>query len=280
MMTKISVVTTSFNHDAFLEETLESVRSQSYAEVEHVVVDGRSMDGTLALLESKTGEEWKHLRWTSEPDGGQTQAMNKGLRLATGEIIGWLNSDDRYRPGCLEKVARAFADNPDVDVIYGDYTFIDERGAHLRVRREIEFSMLVLLYLGPPHIPTTSTFFRRRIFDEGNWLDESLQYAMDHEFFIRLATKGYRFKHLGAVLADFRLHPSSKTCSMAGSQISESRIATRRHSPVALRIKNEVIRSMCLGVLKVLAVLARYGEKAVRGYYLPERIGNYIRPIG
>jgi glycosyltransferase involved in cell wall biosynthesis len=278
-MSKISVVTTSLNHAKFLDETLESVRSQDYADVEHIVLDGGSSDGTLALLEAKSGTEWKHLRWISERDDGQTQAMNKGLRMATGDIIGWLNSDDRYRPGCLDTVAKVFAQNPDIDVLYGDYTFMDENGQHLRVRREIEFSRLVLLYYRVPHIPTTSTFFRRRIFDDGNWLDESLQYAMDHEFYVRLATSGYRFKHVSALLADFRLHSTSKTCTMATRQLAEGRMAMHKYSPVALGVKNKALRALCLGVMQTAAPLARYTEKLFRGYYLPDSIIGRERAI-
>jgi glycosyltransferase involved in cell wall biosynthesis len=184
-MSKISIVTPSLNQGAYLNETLESVRIQNYADVEHLILDGVSTDATLALLQSKSGHNWEHLHWTSERDGGCTQALNKGLRLATGDIIGWLNSDDRYRAGCFETIAKIFAQNPDIDIVYGDFTFMDEHGAHMRVRREIEFSRLVLFYHRISLIPSTATFFRRRIFDEGNFFDESLQFAMDYEFFVR-----------------------------------------------------------------------------------------------
>jgi hypothetical protein len=204
--------------------------------------------------------------------------MNKGLRMATGDIIGWLNSDDRYRPGCLDTVAKVFAQNPDVDVLFGDYTLMDEKGTHLRVRREIEFSRFVLLYHHVLYIPTTSTFFRRRIFDEDNWLDESFQYAMDHEFFVRLAMKGYRFKHVRSVMADFRLHPLSKTCAMGARQLAEGRIAMYKYSPIALGVRSRALRTLCLGTLQTAAAIARYTEKFVRGYYLPERIAERVHP--
>jgi glycosyltransferase involved in cell wall biosynthesis len=272
---KISIVTPSLNQGAFVDEMLESVRSQNYPDVEHIVVDGGSSDETLPLLSSKSGAGWDHLRWTSEHDGGQTQALNKGFRQATGSIIGWLNADDRYRPGCFEIATRIFAENPDVDVIYGDYTFMDEKGIHLRVRREIAFNRLVLLHHHMNYIPTTSTFFRRRIFDDDNWLDESLQYAMDHEFYLRLAARGYRFKHVPAVFADFRIHATSKTCARPERAYAESRIARQRYSPVASGVKNKALRAVSLGALRTAAAAARYGEKLIRGYYLPER----LRPV-
>jgi glycosyltransferase involved in cell wall biosynthesis len=278
-MSKVSIVTPSLNQGAYLAETLESIRIQNYADVEHLVLDGVSTDGTVALLQTRTGPEWQHLHWISERDGGCTQALNKGIRLATGDIIGWLNSDDRYRAGCLETVAKVFAQNPDIDIVYGDFTFMDEQGSHLRVRREIEFSRLVLFYHRISSIPSTSTFFRRRIFDEGNFFDESLQFAMDYEFFVRLANKGYRFKHVHALLADFRLHPASKTCATGARQLEETRMTMRKYSPVALAVKNKVLRTLCFGVMQIAAPLARYTEKFFRGYYLPDSIVKREHPI-
>jgi glycosyltransferase involved in cell wall biosynthesis len=278
-MMRISIVTPSLNQGAYLNETLESVRKQDYADVEHLVLDGISTDETIPLLQSKSGTEWRHLRWLSERDGGCTQALNKGIRLSTGDIVGWLNSDDRYRAGCLDIVAKAFEQDPDLDVVYGDFTFMDEHGAHLRVRREIEFSRLVLFYHRISPIPSTSTFFRRRIFDHGNYFDESLQYAMYYEFFVRQANKGYRFKHVHALLADFRLHPASKTCATGARQIAETRMTMMQFSPVALRVKNHVLRSICLAAMQIAARAVRYSEKLLRGYYLPDRIVGRERPL-
>jgi len=270
-MISISIVTTSFNHAAFLQQTLDSVQTQSFPAHEHIVVDGASTDSTLELLAAKRGPGWEHLRWISEPDGGQTQAMNKGLRMATGDVIGWLNSDDIYRPSCFELVARVFEEHPEVDVLYGDYTFIDKDGHHLRDRREIEPNRLVLFYHSEPFIPTTATFFRRRILDAGYWLDESLQYAMDHDLFVRLALAGFNFRHISALLADFRLHPASKTCATADRQLAEARWVRLHHSPVAQRMRPGPLRSLCLRGLMVCAAVARYSEKFLRGYYLPSR---------
>ncbi|WP_263356193.1 glycosyltransferase family 2 protein [Acidicapsa ligni] len=278
-MNKISIITPSLNQCAYLGETLESIRIQNYANVEHLVLDGVSTDGSVALLLAKTGPEWQHMSWVSERDGGCTQALNKGIRLATGDIIGWLNSDDRYRPGCLELVAKIFEQNPDIDVIYGDFTFMNEHGTHLRVRREIEFSRLVLFYHRISPIPSTATFFRRRIFDEGNFFDESLQFAMDYEFFVRLVNKGYRFKHIHALLADFRLHPTSKTCATGARQLAETRMTMHKYSPVATRVKNKTLRDICLYAMQIAAPFARYTEKLLRGYYLPDSIIGRERPI-
>jgi len=154
---KISIVTTSLNQARFIEETLNSVRAQEYGDLEHLVLDGCSTDGTLALLESTTENPlWRHVKWWSEADGGQSEAMNKGFRRATGEIIGWLNSDDRYCPGALDRMASVFAANPDVDVVYGDYTFMDEAGTIITARHAAPSSRTVHSHHGhffpSPHL--------------------------------------------------------------------------------------------------------------------------------
>ena len=264
----ISVITPSFNRATFLGEALASVKLQPYKNYEHLVIDGASTDGTVALLQSVTTEkDSRHLRWVSEPDSGQSEALNKGFAQAKGEIIGWLNSDDRYREACFERVVEAFAENPEVDILYGDYVLVDETGKTLQVRREIEFSAFILLYHKVLYIPTTATFFRRRIFEENNWLDEKLHYAMDLEFFIRLAARGYRFKHLPRIIADFRLHPESKSCSAPERHRSEHEKVVFAAAPALRRLKSPIARRSMLSLLRSVAGAERYSEKLLRGYY-------------
>jgi glycosyltransferase involved in cell wall biosynthesis len=264
----ISVVTPSFNQASFLGEALASVRLQSYKDCEHLVIDGKSADGTVALLRNVADDaESANVRWISETDSGQSDALNKGFRLAKGEIIGWLNSDDRYRAGCFEHIVQAFAENPEVDILYGDYVVIDEAGRPLRVRREIEFSAFILLYHRVLYIPTTATFFRRRIFEENNWLEEKLHYAMDLEFFIRLAARGYRFKHIPKIVADFRVHNRSKSCSEPDKHRMEHQQVVFAAAPLLRRIKPPLLKSPVLSLLRSIAGAERYSEKLFKGYY-------------
>lgn len=264
----ISVVTPSFNQALFISEAIQSVRSQSYKNHEHLVIDGMSTDGTVNLLRNMTAAEMNQgLFWSSERDSGQSEAVNKGFRQAKGEIIGWLNSDDRYRSGCFEHIVQAFQNNPDVDVIYGDYLLVDKRGKVLQIRREIDFSPFILLYHRVLYIPTTTTFFRRKIFEENNWLDEKLQYAMDLEFFIRLSTRGYRFRHISEVLAEFRIHPASKTCSAPDKQREEHQQVVYAVAPLFRRLRYASARSLALSLFRVIAAAKRYSEKLIRGYY-------------
>ena len=274
----ISIVTPSYNQGQFIEEAITSVRSQNYANWEHLVIDAQSTDNTLNILRSLTeAGKRPNIAWISEPDNGQSEALNKGFRRAKGEIIGWLNSDDRYRPGCFESIVRAFEDHPEIDIIYGDYLMVDEGGNALALRREIEFSRFILLYHHVLYIPTTATFFRRRIFDDNNWLDETLHYAMDLEFFIRLSSRGYRFKHLPRLLADFRLQADSKTCRSADKQRMEHKQIALASMHVFGHTNLLVLKKTLLWLLWPIACILRYSEKLLRGYYwekLPSTEGN------
>jgi glycosyltransferase involved in cell wall biosynthesis len=273
-----SIVTPSFNQGAFIAEALQSVYRQNYRDVEHLVIDGGSSDSTVEILrECSRQPGWNHLRWISEPDHGQGQALNKGFVQASSDVVGWLNSDDLYLPGCFERVAQAFEQHPDIDVIYGDYRWIDESGRVSRIRREIEFSRFVLVYHRVLYIPTTTTFFRRRIFDEGNFLDERLHFAMDAEFFMRLACKGYRFRHLRAVLADFRFQPNSKTCISPQRQLEEKRLIMESYSPLLRALPWPVARRGVATLLSSSAAFLRYSEKLLRGCY---RDARWFSPLG
>jgi glycosyltransferase involved in cell wall biosynthesis len=277
----ISIVTPSFNQGAFIREAVDSVWNQDYPDCEHIVIDGGSTDETVASLQElcQAGGATT-LRWSSEPDRGQAHALNKGFALATGDIIGWLNSDDRYRPGAFRKIARTFDQHPEVDLVYGDYTWMDAHGCVRSVRREIAFNHFILLYHRVLYIPTTATFFRRRIIDEGNLLDDCLDYALDFDFFVRLSERGYRFLHIRELLADFRLHNASKTCSMPERQLHEVNDIMRRHSPVTSYVEDEFLQHIIFGTLCLMAAALRYSQKLLTGCYLPTAmLGQRIRNI-
>ena len=270
-MLTISVVTPSFNQAKYLEDALLSVKEQSHAAIEHIVMDGGSTDGSVDILRRYSLRPgWEHLRWKSELDHGQSDALNKGFRRATGEIVGWLNADDRYRPDCFRTVVQAFADDRRTDVLYGDYTYIDAGGRVWRIRREIEFNRFILLYLHMLYVPTPSSFFRRRIFEEGNWIDTALHYAMDYEFILRLAQKGYAFRHIPALLADFRLYPESKTGAHPDRQREEHDAIGLMHSRLLQGIPQPFLRRIARDSLRFGARALRYKEKMLRGYYFEQ----------
>lgn len=219
-----SVITPSFNQGRFLSDCLESVAAQRSADicVEHIVVDACSTDETKALLESRSD-----VLWTSEPDDGQTDAINKGFRRASGEWLMWLNADDYLLPGALEKVRTCALQHPTAEVIYGDCRFVDVDGRALRDKKEGCFDLATLVLYGC-YIPSTATFFHRSIIDRSLFLDARYRNCMDLEYFIRLAEAGVRFEHLPEILAAFRFHDSNVSFKFADRRKQEKLEIQRR----------------------------------------------------
>jgi len=221
-MLKLTVVTPSFNHADFLQDALLSVKEQSYPSVEHIIVDGASTDHTCDLLRKNAATPgWEHLRWISEPDKGQSDAINKGFRMATGDLMAWLNADDYLLPGSLEAIAQYAAAHPEVDVVYGDSIFVRKDGDLLRAKKEHAFDFRVLLYRGC-YIQSNTTFYRRRVIDEGLLLQESYRVCMDYEYFVRLAGKGKIFGYLNYPVAAFRWQGTNR--SLATKQVRKERL--------------------------------------------------------
>jgi len=200
---KFSVITPSLNQGRFIRDCIESVRAQTDAEVEHIIVDACSTDDTLAILKS-----YPHLRWTSEPDRGQTDAINKGFHQASGDWLMWLNADDYLLPRAFAAVAQFAQAHPEAEVIYGDCDFVDERGGIVGKKREGDFNYWMLLFYGT-FIPSTATFFHRKVVNAGHLLDASQKVCMDLEYYLRLAQAGFRFEHLPQPLACFRWHEAN-----------------------------------------------------------------------
>lgn len=211
---KISIVTPSYNQGQFLEETIRSVLLQEYPNLEYIVVDGGSTDGSVRVIEKYA--QWLSY-WVSEPDRGQAEAVNKGLRMAGGDLIGWLNSDDLYEPDVLGDVARAFAQNPGTSVVFGDCYFVDENNKTTGVLAAIDqpFDRKLQLWRGW-NVPQPSTFVRREVLSRIGLLDESLDYVVDYDWFLRIS-RSYSFLHTGRVMSRYRIHGGSKTSS-AGSK--------------------------------------------------------------
>lgn len=202
---KISIVTVSFNQGQFIEDNILSVINQNYPNVEHIIIDAGSTDGTVKILIKYD----KHLIWTSEPDKGQSDGLNKGFKKATGEIIGWFNSDDRIPPGALHKVARFFIDNPDEIAVVGNQALIDEKGKYIRVVKSSSYSYDYLVNHARG-ITQNSIFFKKEVFNKVGYLDESVHYAMDRDLFIRIS-KIKTIPYIPETLGEFRLQDDAKT---------------------------------------------------------------------
>ncbi|GFO53238.1 hypothetical protein GMSM_02450 [Geomonas sp. Red276] len=211
---KISIVTPSFNQAAFLEECIDSVLSQNYPNLEYIVMDGGSSDGSADIIRKHE----KHLAyWQSRPDGGHYLAVNEGFGRSTGEIMAWLNSDDKYHPGSFRLVADAFRFFPETSWITGSPTGWDASGALLYMASEIPLwsrEKYLAGEIGPPHIQQESTFWRRSLWDlAGGTLDTELELAADMELWTRFFRHG-QLTTLHAPLGGFRNHPDQKTATM------------------------------------------------------------------
>lgn len=203
----ISIVTASYNQGAFLEETLRSVLLQDYPALEHIVIDGGSADRSPDILRRYS----PHLTyWVSEPDSGPADALAKGFRKATGDIVAYLNSDDVYQPGVLREVGRYFVEHPDCDVLYGDTYWIDPEGRVVAERRQTPFLTSGFLY-GGADLQQPSVFWTRQAYDKAGGIDPSYRFAFDTDLFFRFAVGGARFHHLKRFFASFRLHPNAKS---------------------------------------------------------------------
>ena len=214
----ISIVTPSFNQGKFIAATIESVLGQSAVNVHYIVMDGSSTDNTISVLRSFGNR----VESVSEQDGGQADAINKGLERTSGEVVAYLNSDDVYLPGALTKVVEIFNSDPSVEVVYGDFHAIDARGELIDVIKTIPFDPDILLY-DANYICQPASFYRRSLIDRIGMFDDSLRFLMDYEFFLRASKAKARFQMIPEALAAIRFHGNCKTLSNGVHPWSEER---------------------------------------------------------
>jgi len=223
LVMKFSIITPSFNQGRFLRDCVESVLSQRGVEIEHIVVDAGSTDETLEVLRT-----YPHLLWSSEPDEGMSDGINKGFRRAGGDWVMWLNCDDYLLPGALENVAAHAARHPDAGVIHGDCVFVAEDKREIRRKYDTTVDEWDFLFVGCC-IPSTATFYHRRILDAGQLLDISYRNCMDWEYYLRLSRERCRFSYLPEALAGFRWHGESTTQKHWQRMIEEGLRCQREH---------------------------------------------------
>ncbi len=225
----ISIITPSYNQAAFLEHTLRSVLEQNYPRLQYGVVDGRSTDGSIDLIERYRDRlDFAII----EPDRGQVDALNKGLRRATGEIVGFINSDDTLLPGCLETVGRHFAEHPDHDWIVGDCLEIDAAGRTLATLEATPVDGLAHALIRDRrfNIPQPSIFWRRSLLERHGLFREELEYCFDFEMWCRFLAAGVRLHKIDTTLATYRLHDASKTCALRHRQLADHLVIERAYA--------------------------------------------------
>ena len=234
---KFSIITPSYAQGQYLRENIESVLGQGWNDIDHIVVDGGSTDETVKILRS-----YPHLKWVSEKDDGQADPLNKGLRMASGDIIGWINSDDYYREGALKKVADVFAD-PEVQWVIGDLSLFDEASGEF-VAMKSPLVSWDTLQRNPDIVRQQATFFRREfLLQAGGWNKEFFM-VMDFDLWVRLAKRSQPTM-LHEQLAVFRIQKHQKSgLANLHRQMREMIFVLRRESAspaniLRLRVKKE-----------------------------------------
>ena len=207
---RISIVTATYNQGAFIEETIQSVLSQDYPDLEYIIMDGGSTDETVDIIRRY---ESRLSYWVSEKDQGASDALQRGFARATGSILAYLNSDDLYLPGALFRVASAFVEKGGADLVYGHNYWIGPDGQRLGERRQAPFPLYGYLYGGADLIQP-ATFWAKEIYDRSGGIDPSFAFQFDVDMFHRFAIRDARFKCVRSHLSSFRIHPDSKSSTL------------------------------------------------------------------
>lgn len=211
----VSIVTPSYTKGPYIEETLLSVRNQTYPRIEHIVIDGGSTDETLSILEKYYGD----IVWVSEPDRGQSDAINKGWRRAHGEIIAYLNADDTYPPDAVATAVQYLNEHPDVGLVYGDGILTDETGKFIRTYHAGEFSLRDLVYCRD-NILQPAVFLRRSVYDKIGEIDENLHLAMDLDYWIRAGLL-FKVAYIPTPLATAKIYGDAKSVALMHKYVSD-----------------------------------------------------------
>jgi glycosyltransferase involved in cell wall biosynthesis len=227
---KISLVTPCFNSAAYLEETIGSVFAQDIPELEYFIVDGGSTDGTLEVIRRYAD---RLAGWVSEKDSGQTEALNKGFARATGDIVGFINADDVLRPGALQAVLKAFAQQPEIDLVYGQVEWIDgggrPTGSHAGDISNLDEALDIYhVWWSERQWVQPEVFYRRTLKERVGVFDERYHLAFDFDFWVRCFRAGAQVARLPELLVQFRIHPNQKSRA-AAQAADEIRTIVRRH---------------------------------------------------
>lgn len=232
---KISIVTPSFNQGQYIQSCIRSVLLQQYRDVEHIIVDGGSSDSTLSIIKAHAIDG--RLTWSSEPDGGQGDAVNKGFARVTGDVVGWLNSDDFYfSSSVFQHVVELFRTNPTVDIIYGGMVYVDLNNNVLHVRIPPRFDWGRLTRLA--YVVNSNAFIRRSVIDR-HLINPNLHFVIDHEYMLRVS-RNRPILRTTEVLAGFRVHAGAKSQTLSDDLKNKE----RRQRNVSLGIEDTATHAL------------------------------------
>lgn len=218
----VSIITPSFNKGQYIEETIQSIRNQGYTNTEHIIIDGGSTDETLAILKKYNGQ----VSWISEPDRGQSDAINKGWKIARGEIIAYLNADDTYTSDAVGIAVTYLNEHPDIGVVYGDGILTDETGKVLCPYRAGEFSIRELIYCRD-NILQPAVFLRKVVYDRIGGIDEDLHLAMDLDYWIRAGLQ-FRIAYIPIPLATAKIYHDAKSVLLMHNYIRDYEVILKK----------------------------------------------------
>lgn len=263
---KISLVTCSYQQGKFLDATMRSVLDQRYRDLEYIVIDGGSRDESVEVIRRHEA----HLAyWVSEKDRGQTHALRKGFDRATGDILGWLCSDDLLLPDALNRVAAYFETHPEVDMIYGNALWIDAAGQYIRPKKEMPWSKFVFLY-DHNYLAQPATFWRRSLYEKVGGLDESWNLGMDSDLWLRFA-QHTRPRYVDMYLACMRDYPEQKTRALKpAGRVEDTRLRVRELPQLA---------GLPQKPLSWLGRAGRIGVKLLHGGYQARPPAEYIAAL-
>lgn len=251
---KISVVTCSYNQANFLEQAIQSVLNQGYPNLEYIIMDGNSTDNSVGIIRKY---EDQLACWVSEPDEGQSDALANGFARATGDVLCWLCSDDLLEAGSLHDVGRLFAQDPALEVVFGDTIFIDAGGAVTRKYKTLPFNRWLLLNTAN-YIPQPSTFWSRRIYEKTGGLNRTLHMGLDPDLWLRFSETTH-LRHVRRYWSRMRFYPEIKSLTMKMQMRDEHRKLEIRY----LGNRPEFVRL----AMKAVARTVRVGYKALLGCY-------------
>jgi len=261
---KISIVTPSFNQGDFLEKTIQSVLKQSYPNLEYILIDGGSQDNSLEIIK-KYKDKFNY--WISEPDRGQSHAINKGFARSSGEIMGWLNSDDTLLPDALNIVARTFSKYKDIDVVFGDNLGINENSEIKYFALGKPIKKFSICYFNT--IPQETLFWKRNIWEKsGAGLDEALHGAMDYELGVRFYIKNAKFFYIPKFLGTERFHAGAKSGRMKKRMLEEYHMIREKY------FKNPYLRES-VGNLPRIKRTFWFIKKGLLVWLLRSRLRSY-----
>jgi glycosyltransferase involved in cell wall biosynthesis len=262
----VTVITPCFNRVRFIADAIESVLSQDYPRIDHVVMDGASTDGTVDVLRRYDGQ----IRWYSEPDEGQSHCLNRLLRLVEGEIVGWMNSDDFYYPGAVRRAVEILEADPTLDAVYGCCALVDVEGNRIGMHAAKPFSVKRLIWYDSGYVPPQAFFFRRRVIERVGDFDETLKYALDYDWLVRLG-KTSRVLHVPELFGAFRRHEDATQGRILRREYRREtvRVSRRHGGNLVTPIKWNLIEGIP-GSLTILRAISPVKKMLVRVGLLPE----------